>query len=75
MTEYISVKVQTETDDNGLVKPNTVVYENVHYPITRILHISQPDDSVTAYTILIGNKHRKLMFNGADWRISSALAK
>jgi len=71
MTGYIKVEVRTETDDSGNISPIGIIWEGKLYNIVRVIHVSQPDDRVTAYTILIGNRHRKLLFNGSEWRVSS----
>ena len=71
MPRYIPVDVITQKDDGGNVLPAGILWGGTVYKIVRVIHISQPDDMVISYTILIGNRHRRLMYNGIEWRISS----
>ena len=74
MSSSIRISVVTDREPDGTPVPTAVVWtDGTSYPIQRVICVTHPEDLVTAFTILIGNRQRKLYFNGCEWRISRPL--
>ena len=72
MKDYTPVIVITEPDEFGNIIPKQILCSNKRsYNIQRIIQVSQPEDKVIRYTILVADKQRQLFFNGKDWRVSA----
>ena len=75
MAKYIPVAVKAVPDGCGQIVPMQIIWNgSACFPIERILHICQPEDLITRYTIKVAGRQRYLFWNGADWRISSPFA-
>jgi len=70
----IKVDVKIDRESDGTPVPTAIVWKDgTTYPIERVLCVTHPADLVTTFTILIGNRQRKLHSNGCEWRISAPL--
>lgn len=74
MSSSIKVDVKVDEEPGGTPVPAAIVWtDGTEYPIQRVICVTHPEDLITAFTILIGNRQRKLYFNGCEWRISRPL--
>ena len=74
MSGSIKVDVKTKRETDGTPLPTAIVWtDGTTYPIERVICVTHPEDLVTTFTILIGNRQRKLYSNGCEWRISRPL--
>lgn len=74
MSSSVKVDVNVEPEPDGTPVPKAIVWtDGTSYPIERVIHVTHPEDLITTFTILIGNRQRKLYFNGCEWRISRPL--
>lgn len=75
MAMYIPVNVIPKKDELGQILPQSIIWNNsTVYPIERILHVCNPEDMVTRFTIKVAGRQRYLYWNGTDWRLSSPFA-
>ena len=74
MPSSVKVDVNVDSEPDGTPVPKAIVWtDGTSYPIERVIHVTHPEDLITTFTILIGNRQRKLYYNGCEWRISRPL--
>lgn len=74
MAKYYPVEMIVICDECNQILPKTIVWNgNKQYPIERIIHICQPEDLITRYTVKVAGRQRCLYHNGTEWRISNPI--
>ena len=74
MAKYFPVDILFDYDECNQMIPKIIVWSGQYqYPIERILHVCQPEDLITRYTVRVAGKQRCLYHNGEEWRISKPI--
>lgn len=74
MAKYFPVDMVVSYDECNQMIPTDIIWNgNCRFPIERIIHVCQPEDLITRYTVRVAGKQRCLYHNGEEWRISKPI--
>ncbi len=74
MAKYYPIEMVVDYDNCNQMIPKVIIWNGVRqYPIERIIHICQPEDLITRYTMKVAGRQRCFYFNGLEWRISNPI--
>ena len=72
MNNLTSVGVVTEKDNSGNVMPSQIVWKDGRrFNIERVLHTFYPEDGITSYTVVVGNRQKMLIKQNERWYVNS----